>query len=170
MKKFLSILAVLVIIVAAGVGGLFLTKGEQPGNSFAAVTGPDNYNHLNFYLNHTDGGYVATSSLATAQPLAPKLLQDVTLINFTPNVSGITLTLPATSTISSFIPKFGDTQTVNICNATTTAAMPFTLALGTGMIASNATTTLAVGTGKCATVMFVRKPNTDMYTIVDIGT
>lgn len=169
MKKVTSILIVLILLIGAGIGGLFLTRSEQPSNSFAAVSGPDNYNHLNFYLNHTDGGITSTSTSATSQTLAPKLLQDITLLSFTPNVPSVTLTLPATSTLSSFIPKTGDTQTVNICNATTTAATPFTLAVGAGMIASNATSTLAIGTGKCATVTFVRKPNTDMYALIDIG-
>lgn len=169
MKKFTSILAVLVFIVAAGVGGFFLTRSEQPSTSFGAVAGPDNYNHLNFYLNHTDGGYIASTSLSTANTVPAKMLQDITLLNLTPGLAASTFTLPATSTLTSFVPKIGDTQMVNICNATTTAATPFTLALGAGMIGSNATSTLSVAAGKCATLVFVRKPNGDMYVPIDIG-
>lgn len=167
MKKIISIVAVLVLIVAGGIGAYALIKSESPANSYASVAGPDNYNHLNFYLNHTDGGYVATSSAVTAQPLASKNLMDVSMILYTPNVLSNTLTLPASSTLSSFVPKVGDTQTVSLCNASTTAGVSFTVAFGTGLIPNLATSTLTVNSNRCATLTFQRKLNQDINTFFD---
>lgn len=165
MKKLLALLALILVV---GFGGFELYKAEAPSASFGAAAGPDHYNHENFFLNLTRGGLstVATSSSMT---LLAHDIVDVSRVNFVPGAGSLTATLPATSTLTAFIPKPGDTQDVLLCNATTTVSTPFTLAAGTGMTFSDATTTLAVQTGKCAQLQFSRRPTTDIDVFVDIG-
>lgn len=167
MDKSLSIVA---IVLALGALGFTLVGGKvADAPSFGANAGPDSYFHSTFFEGLTRGGINATSTDDTTATFLQRNLLSVSRIEFTPNVASITATLPATSTLSSFIPKAGMTVDVLVCNATTTASTPFTLAFGTGMIDSLATSTLAIETGDCAQVTFSRKSNTDIDVFYDLG-
>ena len=66
------------------------------------------------------------------------------VIAYTLNVQDATLTLPATSTLRWFIPQAGETRSIFIRNATTTASMDLTISGGTGMNLITASSTKAI--------------------------
>lgn len=166
MNKTLSVVA---IVLALGALGVTFLGGKVTDPSFGANAGPDSYSHSTFFEGLTRGGVNATSTDDTTATFLQGNLLSVSRIEFTPNVTGITATLPATSTLSSFVPKKGMTADIILCNATTTAAAPFTLAFGSGMIDSLATSTLAIESGDCAQLTFSRKSNTDIDVFYDLG-
>lgn len=80
-----------------------------------------------------------------------------------------TLTFPATSTLTSFVPNAGDRQQTCFFNATTTAATTITFAAGTGIDLEVATSTaqtgafdLVLSADAMMCFEFLRKPNTDI--------
>lgn len=79
-----------------------------------------------------------------------------------PNVGSITLTLPASSTLSAFVPNAGDWQEQCIVNATTTTGIIVTLAGGTGVnlqVASSSVSavgSLALLPGKTGCIKYFR--------------
>lgn len=115
------------------------------------------------------GGIRATSTDDTSATFLASDFDVENMIEFTPNVTGITATLPATSTLSSIIPNASDHRDIAVCNATTTAAAPFTLAFGTGMNSHLATSTLAIESGDCATLNLYRATDTDIEVFYDYG-
>lgn len=115
------------------------------------------------------GGIRATSTDDTTATFLASDFDVENMIEFTPNVAGITATLPAVSTLTSFIPNAGDHRSIMICNATTTAATTFTLAKGANMNFHNASTSAAINTGKCASLEFYRATDTDIEVFVGNG-
>lgn len=168
MKQFLTALAVLVLIVGFGVGGYLVFNAETPSVSYGAAAGPDHTNHENFFANITTGGAFATST-AQSSTLTVKNITDVSRVDVTPNVASLTVTLPASSTMTGFAPKSGDTQEFMLCNATTTAAIPFTIAFGAGQNGAMATSSTAIAPAACAQLTFVRKPNKDFDVFYNLG-
>lgn len=168
MKPLNFLLTVLVsALVAVGAVAVFAPKGGE--GVLGARPGPDATEFQNFQAGFQSGGRYATSTDDTTATALASNFKDITRYDFTPNVAGITLTLPATSTLSSFVPKPGDTREVFLCNATTTAATSFTLAAGTGMNLAQATSTLAISTNQCAELRFSRKANSDIDVFYDLG-
>lgn len=117
---------------------------------------------LNLEAPLTHGAVNSTSTTATSQTLAVTDLYGYSSILMTPNVDSVTLTLPATSTMNAFVPNAGDWRTILLVNGTTTAAKTVSIAAGTGTLLKNASTTAAVGPGSVASLMFIRKANTDI--------
>lgn len=167
----LWIAVVVVAIIAIGAYGFPKTVIQQLGS----LVGPDIYDRVTLHSGLVLGGGIRATSTndTSATFLATDLVnnnnQQFTRIDFTPNVGSITATLPATSTLQNLVPKAGDTSSIKICNATSTATMPFTLAFGSGMNLYQATSTLAVGTGHCASVTFQRESDTDISVFYDLG-
>lgn len=79
----------------------------------------------------------------------------------TPTVGAVTMTLPASSTITSMIPAAGDVVDFTIVNATS-SAFAITFAGGTGLTLQQASSTLALGSNQIAILRFIRKANTDI--------
>jgi len=115
------------------------------------------------------GGIRATSTDDTTATFLAADFDVENMIEFTPNVTGITATLPASSTLSSFVPNAGDHRELILCNATTTANASFTLGFGAGMNAQQATSTLAIPDGECAVLDFYRATDTDLEVFYDLG-
>lgn len=165
----------LVVVIAIAIGGyIFPNQTQKVVERLGANPGPEVLNAQYFRGGFFDGGtVVATSTTDTTSTLtSAEFIQGdriTRLLNFSPSVTGITATLPATSTLSNFVPKAGDTRTVALCNATTTAAVSFTLAAGTGMNLHQATSTLAIRTGICAELEFVRNSDRDIEVFYDLG-
>jgi hypothetical protein len=93
------------------------------------------------------GGVFATrtpsNSTATADMFDLESVIDMTLTT----TSG-TLTFPATSTLpKTFLPRAGDTKTLWVRNATTTASVNLTVAAGTGMVFKNSASSSAIVIG-----------------------
>lgn len=166
MKTFIAFLAGAILVVA----GFFVFTG---GPKSTANPGPDIYNTQNFRAGAVIGGNVVSTTSVTAAStfLKTDLIQQTgltSLINFTPGVSGITATLPASSTLKELAPVKGDKVSMALCNATTTAAITFTLAVGTGMTLDQATSTVAIPTGQCAKLDFLRASNSDFRVFYDL--
>lgn len=108
------------------------------------------------------GGNLSTTTGATASTtlVASDLLYSTMHVN--PNlVVGATLTLPATSTLTSYLPNVGDTVRFNIVNATTTTVY-ITLAGGTGTILQSQSSTTRIYPTQSGMLFAVRKSNTDI--------
>lgn len=109
-----------------------------------------------------EGGINSTTTPAS-MTLALSDLNSSSLLSMTPTVGSITVTLPASTTMSSggFLPNAGDCTWDVIHNATTTASSNITLAAGTGFILADASTTKAIIPGGAASLRICRKANTD---------
>jgi len=128
---------------------------------------------------HLDGGTIrsytnATSTTATTQTLVQADILKYDTVLFTPNTGSVTLTLPATSTLTTFIPTAGDMVEQCWYNATSTASINITFAAGTGIdlqrVATSTVTgaagVLAIPTGNSACFKFIRQTNTDVQALM----
>jgi hypothetical protein len=122
----------------------------------------------------SDGGEVIASSTASNSTLlASTLMRNPKQIDHTLNTSAGTLTLPASSSLSGWLPNPGDEREMIIRNATTTSLV-LTVAAGTGMTFKNASTTGAAAhipgdtDGKNVMVLrFVRQLNKDFLVFLE---
>lgn len=128
---------------------------DASGNLFASGTG------LIEGVFTKGGGINATSTTDTTEVFQASDLA-YNRIDLTPNTGATTYTLPATSTITSLIQTAGNSQSLLLCNATTTAAITTTFAAGTGWTLLNASSTLALQPGDCATLEMYRDSDTDI--------
>lgn len=144
---------------------------------FGAVTGDDN---LGYQLipgismtpasvtTFTQGGvyYATTTANATASLLATDVDEE-SYIAITPTGAALTLTLPATSTLTNFIPNAGDFRTIIIENGAT-AATTTTIAAGAGMdLQEPDGQNVVIGQNNYAILTFYRQSNGDMVVTVD---
>lgn len=81
--------------------------------------------------------------------------------------AALTLTLPASSTLSAMVPVAGQSRTIHFVNATTSATVIITLAGNTGTILQSATSSKAIRNGGSADLIFYR-PGTTTDAIGDI--
>lgn len=113
----------------------------------------------------------STSTVSTTQTLAAADIINYTSVIFTPNTGATTLTLPASSTLSTFLPNAGDWMQQCWYNATSTLAATTTFAAGVGFdieVASSTgksaqgvlSTNLSIGPGNSGCFRFIRKPAT----------
>lgn len=180
---------IVIAVVAAGLmtfGVVYVTNimskpyvPAAPG--VGALAGPEVYEHQFFNENITVGGGIrATSTNDTTATLLASDMDFEKVIDFTPLVPGITLAFPASSTLPNFLPNAGDTRTLFIRNATTTAATSgnVTIAGGTGTLLKNASSSPSVkvlkgdtDAGNYARFDIIRKANRDfevlMQTFID---
>ena len=143
----------------------------MPGK-LGAVSGPDHYFQEFFHDGLVDGGGIrATSTVNSAETLLATDLNKAKVIAYTLNVQNATLTLPATSTLSSFIQLAGESRTIFIRNASTTAKT-LTIAGGTGMNLLVASTTNAMpgntSGSNSARLEFTRRADKDIDVTMDI--
>lgn len=115
-----------------------------------------------------------TNATTTSKATQTLLVSDIAgydSISMQPLVAALTLTLPASSTATTWLPTAGDVQTTCFLNSTSTAAATITFVAGTGIDWENVSTTTpiggasppapipAIGAG-CFT--FIRQVNTDI--------
>lgn len=116
----------------------------------------------------------STSTTATTYTAVQADILNYDTILMTPNTAAITITLPATSTLTSMVPAAGDRQETCIYNATSTTAATITLAAGAGMdLERTATSTVTGSTGvlaiagrNSACLTFIREPDTDISVLM----
>jgi len=189
-NKWLPILTFVLVLVA-----LALVGGNQSGNAnnvgasgsrfpngiSSDTTSPIEGQVRGTYLAITglftaDGGTLksypnASSSVTTATLKQSDLLSyDTVLLTPTGAAATKTLTFPASSTLTTFIPTAGDRQETCFFNATTTAATTITFAAGTGIDLEVATSTgstggamdLVLGADNMGCFTFLRKTDTDI--------
>ena len=148
--------------MAVAMGGALTVTGNTAVTGTLTITGASDVGTF------TQGGGVrSTSTLNSTETLLATDFDVENVIEYTMNVSATTLTLPATSTLSALVPTAGDTRTIHIKNATTTA-ISLTIAGGTGMDIYNSTSTLAIPSGDFAEVTFQRQSDTDIDVFFDI--
>jgi hypothetical protein len=112
------------------------------------------------------GGVTATSTVGTTVPLLATDFDTENVIDVTLNVRDATLSFPATTTLTSFIPTSGQMRTLFVRNASTTAAMDITIAGGTGVLLKKATTSAVIygdtDGANYGVLQLIRKANTDI--------
>lgn len=124
----------------------------------------------------TEGGGVTATSSAASAPILVASIDKENVIEVTPQGTGITLSLPATTTsgMSAIIPNAGDTRTIFVVNNSSTAGRGVTIAGGTGTLLDVASSTLSAGLkvvepGGMARLDLVRKANTDIEVLMTPG-
>jgi len=141
------------------------------------VSGTTNYDSLELSSLFTSNGgilksYTNASSSVTTGTLAQADILNYDTLLLTPSGAAATktLTLPATSTLTSMVPTAGDQQDLCIYNATGTAASTITLAAGTGIdlervatsTTSGAAGVLVIPANGYACLKFIRQTDTDI--------
>lgn len=159
--------------IVAGTTGIYTNYAGLA--STATLTGPgcgDAYSTCAPTITGSSIGLIQNGNLATTTPASMTMAAtDFTggyaTISDLPNVGSITLTLPASSTMSTFLPSVGDTKSYTLFNASSTAAITVTLAGGTGTILEDASTTKAIGPLKAATVTVFRSTDSDLVFLMN---
>lgn len=161
-------------------GGITLDSLAVTGDSALtgalAVTGASTLTGATTASTFTQGGGIrATTTTATTATLLASDFDTENVIDVTPGGASLTLTLPATSTLTSFIPTAGQTRTIYIRNATTTAGIALTIAAGTGVPLKIATSTSSgvvilgdTDGSNYGRIDFIRKANTDIEALLSI--
>ena len=119
----------------------------------------------------TQGGGVTATSTQSSSALLATAIDTENVVDITLTQGSGTLTLPATSTMSAIAPHTGDTRTIYIRNATTTAGINLTIAGGTGMTVKRAASTTAMLIGdtdgsNTMKVDFVRKADSNFNVLL----
>ena len=109
-----------------------------------------------------EGGIDSIATTSTSYTLVQNDLLNYSFISFTPNGGNTTLTLPASTTLTSWLANAGDSAIEAIHNASSTAGVTLTVAAGTGTLVQNASSTLVINPLKDATIRCIRKANTDV--------
>lgn len=127
------------------------------------------------------GGIRATSTTNTSETLLATDFDTENVIDYTANTGDTTVTLPASTTLTSFLPTAGQMRTVWVRNATTTAATDIIIVGGSGTLLKVASSTNQIGGGvgaqqingdtdggNHARLDFVRKANTDIEVLMTV--
>lgn len=141
---------VLTVAVVIAIAGLFLPVGNTViERVLGSNAGPDHYDLQSFQGGLVERNYFATSTTATTQTFAARDIAPggalYSTLAVTPNTGDITITLPASSTMSSVLPVAGMSATQCWYNASTTAGIDITIAAGTGIDLEVASSTITDG-------------------------
>lgn len=166
-KSKLGIVAILIAVIALGV--VVFRSGEIREVEIPVGGQFNELNHKTFFEGLTTEGLAtfdagilqsstfATSSAGTATYTASNITGITSLLH---NATGaVTVTLPATTTLASFVPNTGDRVSILVANVGTGI---LTLAGGTGSLLTSASSSLAVSPSHSALLEVVRKANTDI--------
>lgn len=104
----------------------------------------------------------STSTTATTLTATAAQITNYTSVLMTPNVATLTLTLPASSTLSAYIPVAGDWAQQCWYNATTTAGVNIVFAAGVGIDMEIASST-GTGSGTITPNLTIRPGNTGCF-------
>lgn len=148
-----------ILAIALVVLGTLMVVNKPLGGSSTS-----HYFAESFLAPVTLGGPVfATSSVGTVTYTIASL-RDFNTISHT-TASAVTATLPASTTMQSFLPNAGDTRTIYLNAITGTV----TVAGGTGTLLVKATTSAAILPGGTARLDFVKKVNGDVNVLMTSG-
>lgn len=112
----------------------------------------------------TGSSVLSTTTAGTATTLSQANLLAYDFYSVTPDkAADMTYTLPATSTLSSWLANTGDKTDLYFNNTTSTAGTEVILAAGAGWIIDNVTSTLNVYPGNTAKLSCVKVANTDVH-------
>ncbi|MAH43196.1 hypothetical protein CL614_05775 [archaeon] len=138
--------------------------GDGTDGTFGAFPGPDVFADINIFgtLITGSGATHVTTTAAVTYTLEGKDLLRYSLLDITNNKEGLTLTMPATSTMqqAGMLPLIGSERTWTIYNNTTTDRT-ITVAAGDGMdlVTTGATSSpLIIGTGEIGRIRCLNAP------------
>lgn len=115
----------------------------------------------------TEGGLDSIATTSTAYTLAQSDLLNSSLVSFANFGGATTITLPASSTLTSFLPNAGDMETSVIYNASSSGAL--TISGGTGVTLLSASTTAVIQATKIGILKFIRLPNSNIVVNMSVG-
>ena len=159
--KIAGILALVLVVV---LGGYTLTHKPVVQEVVGAQAGPEHGNAEFFHSTITVGGSVFATSSQGAATYTAASLQNTSLIKHTAP-GALTVTLPASSTLTNFARNPGDVRTIFISAITTN----ITLAGGTGTDIDTASTTKNCNVGAICRLDFIRKADTDFEVLLTTG-
>lgn len=157
-KKIIALVVVVLIIVV----GVFVITSTPSEERFGGTT---NLNSLTLSNQLSVGGIFATTTTST---LTQSQITDISTITANPATAAITLTLPASSTLSTLIPNAGDSVNYVIANLATVSASSTTIVGGTGTTLKNATSTAAILGGGTGLLTLVRLASTNVLAIFSV--
>jgi hypothetical protein len=153
------------LVVAATVAVLIVLGFNSHEQKPFGNAGADQYAYQSFY-----GGVLVGNTYATSTPTSLTIktndvaYYDTVIVTPTGAAADKTITFPASTTASYWLPKPGNTQRTCFFNSTTTANVNLVFAGGTGFdleVASSSATALGASTiapGKWGCFTFVRGP------------
>lgn len=142
--------------------GVFVFESKPAGERFGGTT---NLGSLTLSNQLSVGGVFSTT---TTSSLTQSQITDVSTITANPAGAAITLTLPASSTLTTLIPNSGDSVSYVVANIATVAASSTTIAGGTGTSLKNATSTAAILGGGTGLLTLVRLATTNVLAILSV--
>lgn len=140
------VIAVVALVVSVG-SVMFPRVVTTVVETLGSGSGQSHSFYESFGAGMEDGGDVVATSTVTDSTLKATDLMRAKQIDMTLTQADGTLTLPATSTLIGWIPNPGNERTVYFRNATTTAAVDLTLAVGAGMTFKNSASSSAAVIG-----------------------
>lgn len=159
MKTF--IISVLAFLASLGAVGFVVMQDAPGAPSLGAAAGPEVTEKTFFRDDVVVGGTsFATSSVGAGTYTATQITNSKIIVHTA--ASALTVTLPASSTLSSFIPKIGDTKTTFLLPVTT----GITVAGGTGTDLNTSSSTKFCVVNQLCRLDFVRKPNSDIEVLL----
>lgn len=169
-KSIKVVLSVAVVILA--IGAFFFPRSTTVvERAVGSASGPTHTSHQEFLQNFTNGGNVTatTSTEATFTLTSAYLNENVSLISWLPNLDNTLTTMASTS--APFVNmRAGDSFTVYLYNASTTAASTITLAAGTGVdLQEDEGATVVVNGGEISRLTFLKKADTDVVAWLEVG-
>lgn len=177
--KLIAFIVVVLAIIAGIVYGI-----NKPSQSVVpvsqppvvkATSGPDNYTPYNFFNGlygkffSQGGGHLSFTATSTqsARTLTQAEMAIISAVTVTAtNSPALTITLPASSTLTTLIKSPGDWRDWIFYNAQTGAATTTTIAGGTGVTVTSASGTKAIPAGKTAIIRMFRRANTDVEALM----
>jgi len=167
------VVAIIALVIVYGLTG----KQLAPAASFgAAVVTPTNFNNLTLSNQLITGGAdVRADGLASSTNNIlglTDLLGNTTIIENSATGTAYTLNLPATSTLSSFLPHQGDYASFIIFNASSTGPnVTVASSLDSSVVLQLATTSAVILPGKSATVDMFRSASSGgvIYALLSSG-
>lgn len=143
--------------------GDLIAAGDLAIGDDLTVTGDTNVTYFSY-----GAGIYASSTSANVGTLPVSVLTTYSSMDYTPGDLAVTLTLPATSTMTSFIPTAGDCYDFRFRNVDGTAATSTTIAAGTGIdLVENENGDVVIEGGNEAQIKFCRESDTDVTVYVD---
>lgn len=112
-------------------------------------------------------GVNATSTTGATTGFNATDLQSYSVIQLNPTIGDTTVSLPASSTLTTLVATAGQMGQIVIFNATTTPEIDLTLSAGSGSYLQTASTTLNINFGQMAVLNYIRKANTDIIFWLD---
>lgn len=137
--------------------------GALSGVTTLAASGATNVGNLTY-----GAGILASSTSNNAETMPISYLTTYSSLDYTPGDLAVTLTLPATSTMTAFITTAGECFDFRLRNLDATAATSTTIAAGTGIdLVENENGDVVIEGGNEAQLKFCRESDTDVTVYVD---